>query len=294
MVWEQDAVNTVIDGKGVSRSFGSISAVDGIDFKVEAGSVLGLIGPNGAGKTTLLRALLGLTAYTGDIDILGYSPRRQRATLMEQVCFIADTAVLPGWMRVKQLLDYVDGTHPQFDRTLAEQLLQGTDVGLSRRVGHLSKGMTVQLHLALVMAIDARLLILDEPTLGLDILFRKRFFEQLLADYHHAQRTIIISTHQVEEVEDILTHVMFINRGKLLLHESMANIAAEFVELYALDDVSAKAQGIPHIGKRAIAGGTAFLYQGIDKEVLAPLGQVQAPSVADLFVALVTGDNARV
>jgi len=286
-------MHTVIDGKNVSRSFGSIAAVDGIDFQVGAGSIVGLVGPNGAGKTTLLRALLGLTAYRGEIDVLGYCPRRQRAVLMEQVCFIADTAVLPGWMRVKHLLDYVAGTHQRFDRQQAENLLRGTEVGLSRRISQLSKGMTVQLHLALVMAIDARLLILDEPTLGLDILFRKRFFEQLLTDYHHAERTIIISTHQVEEVEDILTDLMCINRGKLLLHQSMSAIAAEFVELRALGDAVAKAQRIPFIGKRGIAGGTAFIYQGIGQDVLARLGEVTTPSVADLFVALVTADDAR-
>ena len=286
-------MGAVIDTRGACRHFGNIRAVDGIDLQVNTGSVLGLIGPNGAGKTTLLRALLGLTAYSGDIDVLGFSPRRQRAHLMEQVCFIADTAVLPGWMRVKQLLDYVAGVHPRFNREQAEALLRDTEVGLTRRVSQLSKGMMVQLHLALVMAIDARLLILDEPTLGLDILFRKRFFEQLLADYHHAERTIIISTHQVEEVEDILTDVMFINRGKLLLHESMVNIAAQFVELHALGDDASRAEGIPHIGRRAIGGGTAFLYQGVDQDVLAPLGRVQTPSVADLFVALVTGDDAR-
>ena len=284
-------MSAVIDVVGLSRSFGRIRAVDGIDLQVGAGSVLGLIGPNGAGKTTLLRALLGLTEYAGDIDVLGYSPRRQRARLMEQVCFIADTAVLPGWMRVRQLLDYVAGVHPRFDRAQAERLLRDTEVDGSRRVGHLSKGMTVQLHLALVMAIDARLLLLDEPTLGLDILFRKRFFEQLLADYHHSERTIIISTHQVEEVEDILTDVMFMHRGKLLLHKSIAGIAAEFVELHASGECAAKAAGIPSVGRRRVAGGMAFIYQGIGRDVLAPLGELHTPSVADLFVAVVTGDS---
>ena len=285
-------MSAVIDVVGLSRSFGRIRAVDGIDLQIGAGSVLGLIGPNGAGKTTLLRALLGLTDYAGDIDVLGYSPRRQRARLMQQVCFIADTAVLPGWMRVRQLLDYVAGIHPRFDRAQAESLLRGTEVDGSRRVSHLSKGMTVQLHLALVMAIDARLLLLDEPTLGLDILFRKRFFEQLLADYHHSERTIIISTHQVEEVEGILTDVLFMNRGKLLLHKSMADIAVEFVELHTSGECAVKAAGIPCVGRRSIAGGTAFIYQGIQRDVLAPLGELHTPSVADLFVAKVTGDSA--
>jgi len=186
----------------------------------------------------------------------------------------------------------VAGVHPRFDREQAEGLLQGTDVALSRRVSHLSKGMTVQLHLALVMAIDARLLILDEPTLGLDILFRKRFFEQLLTDYHHSERTIIISTHQVEEVEDILTEILFMDRGKLLLHKSMAEIETEFVELHALGDAVIKAQDIPCVGRRSIAGGTAFIYQGIEREVLMPLGELRTPAVADLFVAKLTGGDA--
>ena len=286
-------MGAVIDARGVSRTFGSVRAVDGIDLQVGPGSILGLLGPNGAGKTTLLRALLGLTAYQGDIEVLGCSPRRQRAQLMEQVCFIADTAVLPGWMRVDQLLDYVAGVHPRFDRAQADHFLRGTEVGLSRRVSHLSKGMTVQLHLALVMAIDARLLILDEPTLGLDILFRKRFLEQLLTDYHHSERTIIISTHQVEEVEEILTDVMFMDRGKRLLHKSMTDIATDFVELHVRGDAIGKAQSIPCVGKRSIADGMAFIYQGIARDVLQPLGELRTPSVADLFVAKVTGGDER-
>ena len=238
----------IIEAKGLTRTFGDINAVEDIDFTVNTGSVIGLIGPNGAGKTTLLRALLGLTNCDGDISVMGSDPRNQRAQIMEQVCFIADTAVLPRWMRVAQVLDYVTGVHPRFDRAQAEEFLRTTEVTLDRRIRDLSKGMNVQLHLALVMAIDAKLLILDEPTLGLDILFRKRFFEQLLNDYFDGERTIIISTHQVEEVQNILTDVMFMNHGRLVLQKHMSMIDEEFVEVHAVGEAAARAQELPHIG----------------------------------------------
>jgi ABC-2 type transport system ATP-binding protein len=279
----------VIRASGLERHFGRVKAVDGVDLEVREGAILGLIGPNGAGKTTLLKALLGLTRYRGQLEVLGHEPLRQRDRLMEDVCFIADTAILPRWMRVRQLLDYVAGVHPRFDRQLAESLLAATDVDDSRYVGNLSKGMTVQLHLALVMAIDARLLVLDEPTLGLDILFRKRFFEQILRDYHNSQRTIVISTHQVEEVEEILTGVVFMDRGKVLLQRSLEDIAREYVELLAAGDAADRAADIPHVGRRRLPGGTAFIYQDVQAEVLASLGETRTPAVADLFVALVGG-----
>ena len=279
----------IIEAKGLTRTFGDINAVEDIDFTVNTGSVIGLIGPNGAGKTTLLRALLGLTNCDGHISVMGSDPRNQRAQIMQQVCFIADTAVLPRWMRVAQVLDYVTGVHPRFDRAQAEEFLRTTEVTLDRRIRDLSKGMNVQLHLALVMAIDAKLLILDEPTLGLDILFRKRFFEQLLNDYFDGERTIIISTHQVEEVQNILTDVMFMNHGRLVLQKHMSMIDEEFVELHAVGEAAARAQEIPHIGKRSILGGKAFIYEGIDRDVLAPLGELRTPSVSDLFVAKVGG-----
>ena len=279
----------IIEAKGLTRTFGDINAVEDIDFTVNTGSVIGLIGPNGAGKTTLLRALLGLTNCDGHISVMGSDPRNQRAQIMEQVCFIADTAVLPRWMRVAQVLDYVTGVHPRFDRAQAEEFLRTTEVTLDRRIRDLSKGMNVQLHLALVMAIDAKLLILDEPTLGLDILFRKRFFEQLLNDYFDGERTIIISTHQVEEVQNILTDVMFMNHGRLVLQKHMSMIDEEFVEVHAVGEAAARAQEIPHIGKRSILGGKAFIYEGIDRDVLAPLGELRTPSVSDLFVAKVGG-----
>lgn len=282
---------SIVSARGLRKDFGDISAVDGIDLNVKSGSVVGLIGPNGAGKTTLLRALLGLTKYQGELDVLGNSPRGERAQLMEQVCFIADTAVLPKWMSVNQLIDYTAGIHPRFDRAQAESFLRSTDVSGTRKVRNLSKGMTVQLHLALVMAIDAKLLILDEPTLGLDIIFRKRFFEQLLNDYFDGERTIIISTHQVEEVQNILTHVMFMNRGKLILDTPMLDMEERFVELHAVGDTVKKAQEIPHIGMRNILGGKAIIYEGIDHELLAPLGELRPPSVSDLFVAKVAGDE---
>lgn len=281
----------IIEATGLSRHFGDIHAVDGIDLSVSAGSVIGLIGPNGAGKTTLLRALLGLTHCSGDVEVLGRDPRTERAKLMQEVCFIADTAVLPRWMRVDQLLDYVTGVHPRFNRKQAEDFLATTEVTPRRRVRDLSKGMTVQLHLALVMAIDARLLILDEPTLGLDILFRKRFFEQLLNDYFDDERTIIISTHQVEEVQNILTEVMFMDRGKLVLQQSMADLEEDFIELHVVGDKVQQAEAIPHVGKRSILGGKAIIYEGVQREMLAQLGELRTPSVSDLFVAKVGGEH---
>ena len=284
-------MGNIVEARGLTRTFGDLKAVDHVDFTVPTGSVLGLIGPNGAGKTTLLRALLGLTEYQGELDVLGNKPRSQRSQLMEEVCFIADTAVLPRWMQVSQLLDYASGVHPRFDRALAEDYLKDTDVRLNRRIRELSKGMMVQVHLALVMAIDARLLILDEPTLGLDILFRKRFFEQLISDYFDQDRTIIISTHQVDEVQHILTDVMFLNRGKMVLSRSMTDIEEQFVQLNAVGEAAVKAEGIPHLGSQSILGGKAIIYEGIDRQSLAPLGELRTPSVSDLFVAIMGGEK---
>ena len=284
-------MGNIVEARGLTRTFGDLKAVDHVDFTVPTGSVLGLIGPNGAGKTTLLRALLGLTEYQGELDVLGNKPRSQRSQLMEEVCFIADTAVLPRWMQVSQLLDYASGVHPRFDRALAEVYLKDTDVRLNRRIRELSKGMMVQVHLALVMAIDARLLILDEPTLGLDILFRKRFFEQLISDYFDQDRTIIISTHQVDEVQHILTDVMFLNRGKMVLSRSMTDIEEQFVQLNAVGEAAVKAEGIPHLGSQSILGGKAIIYEGIDRQSLAPLGELRTPSVSDLFVAIMGGEK---
>ena len=282
--------DAIISAAGLVRHFGDTRAVDGVDLHLASGSVLGLIGPNGAGKTTLLRALLGLTRCEGQLSVLGLDPRQQHAELMQRACFIADTAVLPRWMSVGQLLDYVAGVHPPFDRARAEGFLATTEVTLRRSVRELSKGMTVQLHLALVMAIDARLLVLDEPTLGLDILFRKRFYEQLLNDYFDDGRSIIISTHQVEEVEHILTHVMFMHHGKAVLFAPMTELEERFIELRALGPSVARAETIPHLGSRPILGGRALIYEGIEAEALAPLGELRTPTLSDLFVARISGD----
>jgi ABC-2 type transport system ATP-binding protein len=284
-------MTAIIHARGVCRDFAGTAAVDHVDLDIPAGAVVGLIGPNGAGKTTLLRALLGLTSAQGEMSVLGREPRREHAALMEEVSFIADTAVLPRWMRVDQLLDTVTGLHPRFDRGLAESFLASTSVGLGRRVSDLSKGMIVQLHLALVMAIDARLLVLDEPTLGLDILFRRRFFEQLLNDYFDEQRTILISTHQVEEVENMLTHVIFMHRGRLLLNRTLAQIEKDFVELHCVGESVARAEGIPHLGKRNILGGRAFIYEDVERHLLEPLGECRTPSVSDLFVATLDAED---
>jgi ABC-2 type transport system ATP-binding protein len=279
--------DTIIRATGLRKHFGKIAAVDGVDLDISKGAILGLLGPNGAGKTTLLRSLLGLSTCQGDLSVLGLNPIHQRAELLEQVCFIADTAVLPTWMKVSDLLSYTEGVHPRFNREHAESQLSQTNIEAGMRVKQLSKGMMVQLHLAIVMAIDARLLILDEPTLGLDILFRKQFFEQLLNDYYDSERTIIISTHQVEEVENILTDIMFITRGKKVLSESMENISENYLELHALGDNVAAAEALGPMGSRSIFGGKALIFANPDRDSLAPLGDLRVPSVADLFVAKV-------
>lgn len=279
--------DTIVKATGLRKQFGKLAAVDGVDLDIAKGSILGLLGPNGAGKTTLLRSLLGLSTCEGELSVLGMNPVRERAKLLEEVCFIADTAVLPSWMKVSDLLDYVEGVHPRFSRERAEEQLAQTNIERGSRVKELSKGMMVQLHLAVVMAIDARLLILDEPTLGLDILFRKQFFEQLLNDYYDSERTIIISTHQVEEVENILTDIMFIARGKKVLSESMENISENYLELHATGDNLAAAEAMGPMGSRSIFGGKALIFSEPDRDVLSPLGELRVPSVADLFVAKV-------
>jgi ABC-2 type transport system ATP-binding protein len=278
-------MDTIIKATQVRKRYGDLNAVDGLDLQIQSGTVMGLIGPNGAGKTTLLRSLLGLCECEGEIEVLGLDPRRDRSKLLEEVCSIADTAVLPGWMTVSQLLDYVSGVHPRFSRDQAMNFLSQTEVGLKRRVKQLSKGMIVQLHLALVMSIDARLLILDEPTLGLDILFRKRFFEQLLNDYYDEQRTIIISTHQVEEVENILTDVMFMDAGKKVLCERMDAVADRYIELHAVGAAVAEAAKLQSVGQRSILGGKAFIFEDVPRDKLRELGELKTPSIADLFVA---------
>jgi ABC-2 type transport system ATP-binding protein len=278
-------MNAMISTRKLEKHFGDFSAVDGVSLEIQPGSITGLIGPNGAGKTTLLRALLGLSASSGDLQVMGLDPRRQRTRLQEQVCFIADTAVLPSWMRVDQLLDYVAGVHPRFNRSEAERLLSLTEIGSRRKIKQLSKGMNVQLHLALVMAIDARLLVLDEPTLGLDILFRKRFFEQLLNDYYDDERTIIISTHQVEEVENILTDALFMRSGKVVMHESMESLSQRYREVHAVGGAVQAAQALGPISERAILGGKAFIFEDADPASLQSLGDVHTPAISDLFVA---------
>jgi ABC-2 type transport system ATP-binding protein len=278
-------MSAMISTNNLHKNFGDFVAVDGVSLQIEPGSITALIGPNGAGKTTLLRSLLGLNASSGDLKIMGMDPRKQRMLLQEQVCFIADTAVLPTWMRVDQLLDYVAGVHPRFNRDEAERQLSLTEVGLRRKIKQLSKGMNVQLHLAIVMAIDARLLVLDEPTLGLDILFRKRFFEQLLNDYYDDERTIIISTHQVEEVENILTEAMFMKSGQIVMHESMESISQRYVELHVVGGAVAEAQALGPINERAILGGKALIFEDSDIDKLISLGEIHTPSISDLFVA---------
>jgi ABC-2 type transport system ATP-binding protein len=282
-----------IEARGLRKIYGKSSvALSGIDLKVETGRILGLIGPNGAGKSTALNAILGLTSFEGDLKVLGRNPWTERDKLMADVCFIADVAVLPRWMKVSQALDYVAGVHPKFDRAKAEALLNKTAIKRSSRVRELSKGMVTQLHLALVMAIDAKLLVLDEPTLGLDILYRKQFYDSLLNDYFDGDRTIIVTTHQVEEVEYILTDVMFLGQGRVMLDCPMDELGARYSELMVTPETVDAARAYRPIHERQVFGRGVFLYEGADRRLLEPLGEVRTPSLADLFVAIMGGQTA--
>jgi ABC-2 type transport system ATP-binding protein len=282
-----------IQARGLRKAFGKSIALDGVDLTVEPGRILGLIGPNGAGKSTALNAILGLTQCEGDLKVLGLDPWAQRDRLMTDVCFIADVAVLPRWMRVVQALDYVQGVHPRFDRAKAERLLDRTTIKRTSRVRELSKGMVTQLHLALVMAIDARLLVLDEPTLGLDLIFRKAFYDSLLNDYFDGDRTIVVSTHQVEEIQHILTDVVFIDRGRIVLDTSMEAFETRYAELAAAPEHLEFARALKPIHERQLFGRSYLIFDGADRERLAALGEVRTPSLADLFVATMTPASAE-
>ncbi|HXH65761.1 MAG TPA: ABC transporter ATP-binding protein [Candidatus Limnocylindrales bacterium] len=280
-----------IEARGLRKAFGTTMAVDGVDLRVEEGRILGLIGPNGAGKTTALNAILGLTSYQGELRVLGRNPWIERDRLMRDVCFIADVAVLPRWIRVSQLIDYVAGVHPRFDRGKAEGFLAKTTIKRSSKVRELSKGMVAQLHLALVMAIDARLLVLDEPTLGLDILYRKQFYDSLLNDYFDRSRTIVVTTHQVEEIQDVLTDLMFINRGRIVLSCSMEQFETRYSEVMVNPERIAAARALKPMHERQSLGRSILLFDGVGREQLAGLGDVRTPSIADLFVAVMTNQR---
>jgi ABC-2 type transport system ATP-binding protein len=281
---------SVIEAHGLRKAFGSTVALDGVDLRIEQGRILGLIGPNGAGKSTALNAILGLIPYQGELKVLGRDPWIERDHLMRDVCFIADVALLPRWIRVSQALDYVAGVHPRFDRAKAEAFLARTTIKRASKVRELSKGMVAQLHLALVMAIDARLLVLDEPTLGLDILYRKQFYDSLLNDYYDRSRTIVVTTHQVEDIENVLTDLMFINRGRIVFSCNMEEFELRYLEAMVNPERLAAARALKPIHERQVLGRSILLFDSVDRQQVAALGDVRTPSIADLFVAVI-GDN---
>ena len=285
-------MNPVISARGLTKRYGRTVAVDHIDLDIPPGRIVGLNGPNGAGKTSALKAILGLATFDGELSVLGKDPSRQRAALMEDVCFIADVAVLPRWIRVWQLIDVTEQIHPHFSREKCLEYLAFTKVTPEHRVKQLSKGMVAQLHLALVMAIDVKLLVLDEPTLGLDILYRKQFYTSLLNDYFDEERTILITTHQVEEVEHILTDLIFIQEGKIALEASMEEVEARYTELMARPEKAEQARSLKPMYERELFGRHIFLYDNADREQLAALGELHTPSVADLFVATMKGGES--
>ncbi|MFC0132462.1 multidrug ABC transporter ATP-binding protein [Massilia eurypsychrophila] len=285
-------MNAVISAKGLSKHYGKQAAVDNISFDIPAGRIVGLIGPNGSGKTTTLKAALGLVPFEGELKVLGLDPRTQRDELMQDVCFIADVAILPRWLRVSEAIDFVAGVHPRFDREKAERYLAITKLKPSMKVKSMSKGMVVQLHLALVMAIDAKLLVLDEPTLGLDIIYRKQFYQNLLEDYFDEQKTIIITTHQVEEVEHILTDLMFIRDGKIILAASMDEVGERYTEVMVPHDKVNAANALLPIDRRTVFGKSVMLFDGVPRAQLSGLGETRNISVADLFVATMKGSYA--
>src|SRR5216683_2488322 len=282
-----------IEARGLRKAFGTTVALDGIDLRVEEGRILGLIGPNGAGKTTALNAILGLTPYRGELKVLGRDPWTERDQLMRDVCFIADVAVLPRWLRVSQALDYVAGVHPRFDRAKAEGYLAKTTIRHASRVRELSKGMVAQLHLALVMAIDAKLLVLDEPTLGLDILYRKQFYDSLLNYYFYGNRTIAVATHQVDEIQHVLTDILFLDRGRIVFARTMEEVESRYVEVVVHPEKAAAARALQPMHERQVLGRSILLFDRVDGQQLAALGDVRTPSIADLFVAVMENQACR-
>jgi len=284
---------TSIEARGLRKSYGATVALDGIDPHIEEGRIVGLIGPNGAGKTTALNAIVGLTSYEGELRVLGRNPWRERDELVRDVCFITDVAVLPRWIRVSQALEFVAGVHPAFDRAKAEAFLSKTNIRPNAKVRELSKGMVTQLHLGLVMAIDARVLVLDEPTLGLDLLYRKQFYDTLLADYLDKPRTVLVATHQVDEVQHVLTDVLFIDRGRVVFNRSMEDIESRYQEVFVHPDKLATARALNPIAERPGIGHSVLLFEGGDRQQLAALGDKRTPSIADLFVAVMSGRTAQ-
>ena len=279
-------MTTIIEARGLTKNYGDTQALRGVDLNVQPGRIVGLIGPNGAGKTSLIKAVLGLTSFHGELKVVGRDPRTERDALMNEVCFIADVAVLPRWIKVSQALDFVAGVHPRFDRERAEEFLAKTDIRMDRKVRQLSKGMVTQLHLALILAIDARLLVLDEPTLGLDLLFRRSFYDNLLNDYFDKERTILVTTHQVEEIENILTDVVFIQHGRIALDTSMEALGGRFVQLVPSAGNVDAARALKPFYEREVFGRVAMLFDGRARSDLEALGETRAPSVPDLFVAV--------
>jgi ABC-2 type transport system ATP-binding protein len=282
-----------IEARGLRKTFGKTVALDGVDLRVEEGRILGIVGPNGAGKSTALHAILGLTQYQGELRVLGRDPWTERDQLVRDVAFITDVAVMPRWIRVSQALDYLAGVHPRFDRAKAEGFLAKTDIRRTSKVRELSKGMVTQLHLALVMSVDAKLLVLDEPTLGLDILFRKRFYDSLLNDYFDRTRTIVVTTHQIDEIQDVLTDFVFLNRGRIVLESSMEAFESRYVEVMVNPEHLAAARALRPIHERPIFGRSILLFDNADRQQLAALGDVRTPSIADLFVAVMEAAEAR-
>jgi ABC-2 type transport system ATP-binding protein len=278
-------MTAVIEARGLTKAFGAQRALDGVNFTVQAGRIVGVIGPNGAGKTTALKAILGLTSFTGELRVMGLDPRLQRDALMRDVCFMADVAVLPRWIKVSQALDYVEGVHPRFERRVAAGFLKKTDIRLSSRVSQLSKGMVTQLHLALILAIDARLLVLDEPTLGLDLLYRRKFYDTLLNDYFDKQRTIVLTTHQVEEVENLFTDVIFINHGRVVLAAAVEELGQRYQQLTLAGEQAARGRALRPFYEREVFGRVAMLFEDRSAAELGALGELRTPSIADLFVA---------
>ena len=278
----------VIEARALGKTFRTTIALDGIDLRVDEGRIVGIIGPNGAGKTTALNAILGLTPYQGELRVLGRDPWSERENLVRDVAFIADVAVLPRWIRVAQLLDYVGGVHPRFDRAKAEGFLVRTDIKRTSKVRELSKGMVTQLHLAVIMALDSRLLILDEPTLGLDILFRKQFYDSLLNEFFDGHRTIVVTTHQVEEIQDVLTDFLFLDRGRIVLESSMEAFESRYLEVMVRPEHAASARALGPLYERQVLGRSILLFESGDRRQLAAMGEVRRPSIADLFVAVMS------